>query len=147
LKVSFRGGRAERLRMTERRNLYVGGIDEDVTNAVLKAAFLPFGDVVDVSIPVDAGTQKTRGFGFVQFELEEDAAAAIKNMNDSELYGRRIRVNYARPLPKAGHGKAVWDATDDWMKEQLKEGDELTLAAERSERREDDGLKPAAMAS
>lgn len=114
----------------EKRNLYVGGLDEGVTESVLKAAFLPFGDVVDTSVPVDAGTQKTRGFGFVQFELAGDAAAAVENMNDSELYGRRIKVNFARPLPKAGPGKAVWDATDDYMKDVVEE------------KVHDDGLKP-----
>mmetsp|Transcript_7663 Transcript_7663/g.34044 ORF Transcript_7663/g.34044 Transcript_7663/m.34044 type:complete len:136 (-) Transcript_7663:2559-2966(-) len=129
--------------MSEQRNLYIGGLEEEVTEAVLKAAFLPFGDIVDVSIPVDAGSQKTRGFGFVQFESVEDAAAAVDNMNDSEVYGRRIRVNYARPLPKAGHGKAVWDATDDWLRDQQKEDDKDFLESEKSERRADDGMQPA----
>ncbi|KAJ8903555.1 hypothetical protein NDN08_004659 [Rhodosorus marinus] len=129
--------------MSEQRNLYIGGLEEEVTEAVLKAAFLPFGDIVDVSIPVDAGSQKTRGFGFVQFESAEDAAAAVDNMNDSEVYGRRIRVNYARPLPKAGHGKAVWDATDDWLKDQQKDDDKDFIQAEKSERRADDGMQPS----
>ena len=44
-----------------------GGLDELVTEAVLHAAFLPFGELKDVSVPVDHGTQKNRGFGFVTF--------------------------------------------------------------------------------
>ena len=44
-----------------------GGLDELVTEAVLHAAFLPFGEIKDVSLPVDHGTQKNRGFGFVTF--------------------------------------------------------------------------------
>lgn len=44
-----------------------GGLDEAVTEAVLHAAFLPFGDIKDVSLPLDHGTQKNRGFGFVTF--------------------------------------------------------------------------------
>lgn len=47
---------------------------------VLHAAFIPFGDVVDVQIPLDYETEKHRGFAFVEFELAEDAAAAIDNM-------------------------------------------------------------------
>ena len=42
-------------------------MDELVTEAVLHAAFLPFGEIKDVSLPVDHGTQKNRGFGFVTF--------------------------------------------------------------------------------
>lgn len=80
------------------------------------AAFIPFGDVVAISIPMDYESGKHRGFGFVEFELPEDAAAAIDNMNDSELFGRAIRVNFARP-PKATERSArpIW-ADDEWLK-------------------------------
>ena len=44
-----------------------GGLDEQVTEAVLHAAFVPFGDLKDVNIPLDHQTQKNRGFGFVTF--------------------------------------------------------------------------------
>jgi RNA recognition motif. (a.k.a. RRM, RBD, or RNP domain) len=43
-------------------------LDDTVTEAVLHAAFLPFGDIKDVSVPLDQGTQKNRGFGFVTFQ-------------------------------------------------------------------------------
>ena len=43
-------------------------------------------------------SDKHRGFAFVEFELAEDAAAAIDNMNESELCGRTLRVNLAKPL-------------------------------------------------
>lgn len=53
---------------------------------------------------------------FVEFELPEDAAAAIDNMNDSELFGRNIRCNFARP-PKANERsqRPVW-ADDEWLR-------------------------------
>lgn len=56
-------------------------------------------------------------FRFVEFELPEDAAAAIDNMNDSELYGRTIKVNFARP-PRANEKsqRPVW-ADDEWIKQ------------------------------
>ena len=47
---------------------------------VVKAAFIPFGDLVDVQIPLDYETEKHRGFAFVEFELQEDAKSAIENM-------------------------------------------------------------------
>jgi len=47
---------------------------------VIKGAFIPFGDINDVQMPLDYESQKHRGFAFVEFELNEDAAAAIDNM-------------------------------------------------------------------
>ena len=47
---------------------------------VIRAAFIPFGDITEVQIPIDYQTEKHRGFAFVEFELPEDAAAAIDNM-------------------------------------------------------------------
>ena len=63
--------------------LYVGGLEENVTDAILHAAFLPFGDLKDVSIPMDHATGKHRGFGFIQYEAKEDAEDAIDNMNNA----------------------------------------------------------------
>ena len=61
-----------------------GGLDETVDEAILHAAFIPFGEIKEVQIPKDNSTQKNRGFGFVDFEEVDDAAAAMDNMN-SEL--------------------------------------------------------------
>uniref|UniRef100_A0A0K0D1L9 peptidylprolyl isomerase n=1 Tax=Angiostrongylus cantonensis TaxID=6313 RepID=A0A0K0D1L9_ANGCA len=100
----------------KKRTLYVGGFGEEVTEKVLMAAFITFGDIVAISIPMDYETGKHRGFGFVEFELAEDAMAAIDNMNESELFGRTIRCNFARP-PKATErsSRPVW-ADDEWLK-------------------------------
>uniref|UniRef100_A0A915Q1G2 peptidylprolyl isomerase n=1 Tax=Setaria digitata TaxID=48799 RepID=A0A915Q1G2_9BILA len=100
----------------KKRTLYVGGFGEEVNEKVLQAGFVPFGEIVSISIPLDYETGKHRGFGFVEYELAEDAAAAIDNMNDSELFGRTIRCNFARP-PKANERsqRPVW-ADDEWLK-------------------------------
>lgn len=83
---------------------------------MLHAAFIPFGDVTDIQIPIDYETEKHRGFAFIEFELAEDAAAAIDNMNESELFGRTIRVNIAKPMRiKEGSSRPVW-SDDDWLK-------------------------------
>uniref|UniRef100_A0A9L0TF16 Peptidyl-prolyl cis-trans isomerase E n=1 Tax=Equus caballus TaxID=9796 RepID=A0A9L0TF16_HORSE len=99
-----------------KRVLYVGGLAEEVDDKVLHAAFIPFGDITDIQIPLDYETEKHRGFAFVEFELAEDAAAAIDNMNESELFGRTIRVNLAKPMRiKEGSSRPVW-SDDDWLR-------------------------------
>lgn len=66
---------------------------------------------------MDYETEKYRGFAFIEFELAEDAAAAIDNMNDSELFGRTIRVNLAKPMKiKEGSMRPVW-ADDNWLRD------------------------------
>ena len=95
--------------------LYVGGLANEVDEKLIKEVFLPFGDIMDVQMPLDYETEKHRGFAFVEYELPEDAAAAIDNMNESELYGRTIRVNLARPQKsKTASSWPVW-ADDEWL--------------------------------
>ena len=100
------------------KSLFVGGIAEEVTLDILRAAFIPFGEVKDVQIPLDAAG-KPRGFAFVEFEEEGDAAAAIDNMEGAELFGRTIRVNVARGGGGGGGGgvgRAAWSEAQDWFK-------------------------------
>ena len=94
-----------------------GGLAEEVDDKMLQAAFIPFGDILDVNIPIDYETSKHRGFAFLEYELPEDAAAAIDNMNESELCGRTVRVNIAKPMKnKEGASRAVWNS-DEWLQE------------------------------
>ncbi|XP_048759992.2 peptidyl-prolyl cis-trans isomerase E-like [Ostrea edulis] len=100
-----------------KRIVYVGGLAEEVDEKTLHAAFIPFGDILDIQVPLDYETEKHRGFAFVEFELAEDAAAAIDNMNDSEMFGRTLRVNMAKPMKiKDGSSRAVW-SEDTWLQE------------------------------
>jgi len=120
-----------------KRTIYVGGLAEEVEEKTLNAAFIPFGDVVDIQIPLDYETEKHRGFAFIEFENAEDAAAAIDNMNDSELFGRTIRVNLAKPQRiKEGSTRPVW-AEDSWLQqhagETLKNTNESTSDATAAE--------------
>lgn len=122
---------------SSKRIVYVGGLAEEVDEKVLHAAFIPFGDVIDVQIPLDYETQKHRGFAFVEFEQAEDAVAAIDNMNDSELFGRTIRVNVAKPMKiKEGSTRAVW-SEDSWLRQHAGEtlnDDEEGAATEAPEK-------------
>ncbi|KAI8500465.1 Splicing factor 3B subunit 4 [Branchiostoma belcheri] len=75
--------------------VYVGGLDEKVSEALLWELFLQAGPVVNTHMPKDRVTQAHQGYGFVEFMSEEDADYAIKIMNMIKLYGKPIRVNKA----------------------------------------------------
>lgn len=64
-----------------RRTVYVGGINEQVSKDILQAAFIPFGPIRSVDIPLHHIGKTVLGFGFVQYTSEEDAKSAIDNMN------------------------------------------------------------------
>lgn len=65
--------------------------------------------------------------------MEEDAAAALDNMDGAELYGKVLRCNIAKAMPKLPPGKAVWSA-EEWIQNSLKDEDNTGL--------EDDQLEP-----
>ncbi|XP_057336219.1 splicing factor 3B subunit 4 [Microplitis mediator] len=75
--------------------IYVGGLDEKVTESLMWELFVQSGPVVNVHMPKDRVTQMHQGYGFVEFMGEEDADYAIKIMNMIKLYGKPIRVNKA----------------------------------------------------
>ena len=83
--------------------VYVGGLDLAVTAQTLAEAFVPFGEVVDITLPkADAPNSGDahRGFGYVEFDLPQDAKEAIDNMDQAELFGRVIKVSAAK-APKS----------------------------------------------
>lgn len=95
------------------RSLYVGGLEETVTDATLRAAMIPFGNLKSLDIPRDYQKGTNRGFGFVEYEDADDAAEAIFNMNGAELLGRVLTVNLAQAAQhKLGSNKAVWSSDD-----------------------------------
>lgn len=97
------------------KSIYVGGLADEVTDEVLRNAFLMFGDLVDVQLPLDYESGKHRGFAFLEYELAEDAADAMDNMNESELFGRTIRVNLSKPQKsRENSSRAIW-ADDAWL--------------------------------
>jgi RNA recognition motif-containing protein len=73
--------------------IYVGGLDEKVSETILWELFVQAGPVVNVHMPKDRITQNHQGYGFIEFMSEEDADYAIKIMNMIKLYGKPIRVN------------------------------------------------------
>eukprot|EP00465_Bigelowiella_longifila_P001787 CAMPEP_0185253510 /NCGR_PEP_ID=MMETSP1359-20130426/2232_1 /TAXON_ID=552665 /ORGANISM="Bigelowiella longifila, Strain CCMP242" /LENGTH=175 /DNA_ID=CAMNT_0027835901 /DNA_START=45 /DNA_END=572 /DNA_ORIENTATION=+ len=107
------------LAVNKKTLLYVGGLDEKVDEKTVHAAFVPFGEIVNVELPRDALTHHHRGFAFVEFEEPEDAGHAIDNMNDSELYGRVLKVNNARSSAMGREG--VWAHAGSWFERNLQE--------------------------
>ncbi|OAE34428.1 hypothetical protein AXG93_4875s1480 [Marchantia polymorpha subsp. ruderalis] len=86
-------------------------------------------------MPLDQATQKHRGFGFVTYLEKEDAAAAMDNMHNAELYGRVLTVNYAQPIKiKGGEqgwaSQPVWADADTWFERQQQEEELAKLNAE-----------------
>ncbi|KAE8738654.1 hypothetical protein FOCC_FOCC015856 [Frankliniella occidentalis] len=75
--------------------IYVGGLDDKVSETLMWELFVQAGPVVNVHMPKDRVTQMHQGYGFVEFMGEEDADYAIKVLNMIKLYGKPIRVNKA----------------------------------------------------
>lgn len=80
--------------------VFVGGIAWATTDEGLEEAFAKFGAVKDAKVLTDKDTNKSRGFGFVTFEDEESARAAVEEGNDMELDGRSLRVDWATEKKK-----------------------------------------------
>ncbi len=78
-------------------NIFVSNLNFKMTEAQLTALFEDFGKVTSTKIIKDRETNRSKGFGFVEMSDDEDAKEAIKELNGSEVDGRNIVVNEARP--------------------------------------------------
>ena len=79
------------------KKLFVGSLAWGTTDETLQAHFAIVGTVASAKVVTDRDTGRSRGFGFVEFDDDKEADAAIEKLNDSELDGRNITVNEARP--------------------------------------------------
>lgn len=87
--------------------LYVGNLSFKTTEDELRSAFGQFGSVTDVYVAMDKMTGRPRGFAFVTMGTAEEAKAASEKMNGTDLGGRQLTVNEARPKedrPGGGFG-------------------------------------------
>lgn len=80
-----------------RMKLYVGNLPYSVTDQQLREVFGAFGRVDSVELITDRFTGQTKGFGFVEMSDNSEADVAIKSLNETNLSGRRIKVNQAKP--------------------------------------------------
>lgn len=77
--------------------LFVGGLPFSTTDEELQELFATHGTVASATVIKDRDTGRSKGFGFVEFENEDEGKAAEKVLNGSDLGGRSITVNEARP--------------------------------------------------
>jgi len=84
------------------RKLFVGNLSFNTEERTLQDLFAQAGPVASVRVMRDMATGRARGFGFVEMETEDAAQAAIDKFNNTELDGRRIAVNEARPQVPGG---------------------------------------------
>jgi RNA recognition motif-containing protein len=85
-------------------NIYVGNLSHSATESDLRNAFEKHGEVSRVNIPTDRETNQSRGFGFIEMPKSNEAQAAMTALNGTELNGRQISVNEARPKGEGGGG-------------------------------------------
>jgi len=86
------------------KKCFVGGLSWDTTNVTLRQAFEPYGTVVEANVITDRETGRSRGFGFVTFEDEDQARAAIEALNGTQLDGRTVKVDMAEDKPRRDGG-------------------------------------------
>src|SRR5712691_5465288 len=86
------------------KNIFVGNLSFNTSEDELRQMFEPFGQVDRISIMTDRDTGRSRGFGFVEMASNEDGDKAITALNGSQVGGRTLNVNEARPKTERSGG-------------------------------------------
>ncbi|KAL7624382.1 hypothetical protein AAE478_005946 [Parahypoxylon ruwenzoriense] len=114
--------------------VYVGGLGSLVTTGNLHDAFIPFGEIADITLPKNDApnaTEPHRGFAYVEYEDADDAKEAIDNMDQSEFFGRVLRVSAAKP-PKSVEEGLGSKTAEGWLAEHaVSEEDRVAAAGAR----------------
>ncbi len=84
--------------------IYVGNLSFETTDNELREIFGQYGEVHDVNLIADRQTGRPRGFGFVEIRNEQAAREAIGALDGTEVGGRHIKVNEAKPRPERSSG-------------------------------------------
>lgn len=77
--------------------IYVGNMSYSTSSEDLREAFERFGTVESAEVVMERGTNRSRGFGFVEMPVESEARTAISELNGREMDGRALKVNEAKP--------------------------------------------------
>jgi RNA recognition motif-containing protein len=85
-------------------NIYVGNLSRETEEEDLRELFKSYGEVSNVSIIRDKYSGESRGFGFVEMSKKEEAQKAIAGISGTEVHGRTLNVNEARPRTERGGG-------------------------------------------
>ena len=86
------------------KNIYVGNLPFGTTTDDLRELFAAYGTVTRAQVTTDRETGRSRGFGFVEMENDQEAQAAIEGLNSQPFRGRALTVNEARPREQGGGG-------------------------------------------
>src|SRR5438552_18817154 len=86
------------------RKLYVGNLAYTISDGDLERIFEPHGTVQSAQVIMDRDTGRSKGFGFVEMGTDAEAQAAITALNGTEVEGRTLTVNEARPKTEGGGG-------------------------------------------
>ena len=91
------------------KNVFVGNMSFETTESSIRSIFEPFGEITRVNLITDRDTGRARGFGFVEMSNDEEAAKAIAALNGTQMDGRALNVNEAKPKaagnsPRGGGG-------------------------------------------
>ena len=78
-------------------NLFVGNFSWNLSEEDMRELFAAYGELEDVKLIIDKMTGRSKGFGFVKFINEDEAATALAELNDKEVDGRELKVTVARP--------------------------------------------------
>jgi RNA recognition motif-containing protein len=94
--------------------LYAGGLPYEVTDDRLREIFSPHGTVESARVITDRSTGRSKGFGFVEMSSETEAQGAISSLNGTNVDGRSLTVNVAKPREtrsdrgSGGFGRDGW---------------------------------------
>ncbi len=88
------------------KKLYVGNLSYDTTDSDLQNLFEPHGTVQSAQVIMDRDAGRSKGFGFVEMDSDQQAQAAIQALNGHEANGRTLTVNEARPREDRGDSRA-----------------------------------------
>lgn len=86
------------------KKIYVGGLPYSVSDRQLEELFTPHGAVESSRVILDRNTGRSKGFGFVEMSSTEEADSAINSLNGTQVEGRTLTVNEARPRESTGGG-------------------------------------------
>lgn len=78
-------------------NIYIGNLDYGTNDTDLRKAFEEFGEVSSANVIIDKFSGRSKGFGFVEMMKNEEAEEAISSLNETDMNGRTIMVNEAKP--------------------------------------------------
>jgi RNA recognition motif-containing protein len=83
--------------------IYIGNMSFNTTEDTVRQAFETYGEITSINLISDRDTGRPKGFGFVEMANDEHAKAAIAGLNGTEIDGRAVNVNEARPRPEGGN--------------------------------------------